>query len=206
MEASTGKNSGFTLVELLVSMTVVVIVGLAITAFVMTGIRQYTRSGTEINLQYESQMTQNQIQEMVIGATNGIVKTADSLEIYNYEESVADKKSRILLRFDSTEGKLYYTKQLWKLPPGGSTEGWVTEGEADQTLGTLITYFEPHLYDKDGNEIAAVPPEAVYVARVEIAIGYELNGRSYESNNVIALRNPVVASTKQEEIYPLTSP
>ena len=65
-------NKGLTLVELLVSMTVLSIVSLAIFSFMVFASKTYNKANGETNLQSEAQMTINRMENLIVSATNGV--------------------------------------------------------------------------------------------------------------------------------------
>lgn len=67
-----GKQSGFTLVELLVSIAIFSIVSAAIFGFIVVGSRNYTTASTEINLQQEAQLALNQMGDVIIDTTRSV--------------------------------------------------------------------------------------------------------------------------------------
>ena len=67
-----GKQSGFTLVELLVSIAIFSIVSAAIFGFIVVGSRNYTTASTEINLQQEAQLALNQMSDVIIDTTRSV--------------------------------------------------------------------------------------------------------------------------------------
>lgn len=66
------KQSGFTLVELLVSIAIFSIVSAAIFGFIVVGSRNYTTASTEINLQQEAQLALNQMSDVIIDTTRSV--------------------------------------------------------------------------------------------------------------------------------------
>ena len=60
------SDSGFTLIELVVGITVMLFVMLSLVVFVSVGMRGYSTSNAEVSLQMESQIALNQIEDMVM--------------------------------------------------------------------------------------------------------------------------------------------
>ena len=66
------KNSGFTLVELVIVMAIMGILGLAVVGFIGTSTKQYKYASKDVDLQYEAQLTMNQIGDLIIDAQKGV--------------------------------------------------------------------------------------------------------------------------------------
>lgn len=63
------NQKGFTLVELVVVMAILSIIGIAIYGFFHTSSTAYNKTGAEVDLQYEAQLTLNQLDNMIIDST-----------------------------------------------------------------------------------------------------------------------------------------
>ena len=84
------NEKGFSLVELVVSMAILMIVGVAMLGFMAYCINQYTRSSEETTLQMETQTTQSQVQELILQTNVGIA--INSVKVNGERgNSVADK-------------------------------------------------------------------------------------------------------------------
>ena len=91
------SDSGFTLIELVVGITVMLFVMLSLVVFVSVGTRGYSTSNAEVSLQMESQIALNQIEDMVMeGASVSGPLELNGCTVY----SVLNDDGRMLLILD----------------------------------------------------------------------------------------------------------
>ena len=101
----SSNNKGFSLIELIASVAVVMIIGGAIVSFLLTGSNSYASVINNTDLQEEAQLVVNQISDIVITAEKAVNfnSTAKKLEVFN-----EDGKYEIV--FKDGENKLYYNQ------------------------------------------------------------------------------------------------
>lgn len=198
------KNKGLTLVELIVSIAVMAILGIGIGSFVYVSLQQYKSAHSEVDIQYEAQVTQNKIQDMLIDASRGVSVSSSpntTLYIYNYNE-VEEKKYRIEIKYVPEKSQLQYTRYyIADLAEGEQAYQWMVDGDAkDEYLAAYITSFEVILYDKLGKVISG-PDSGMVAGKAQIRLNYSLGGREYQSDNTVKLRNSVLESTNIDVLY-----
>lgn len=198
------KNKGLTLVELIVSIAVMAILGIGIGSFVYISLQQYKSAHSEVDIQYEAQVTQNKIQDMLIDASRGVSVSSSpntTLYIYNYNED-EKKKYRIEIKYVPEKSQLQYTRYyIEDLAEGEQAHQWMVDGDAkDEYLAAYITGFEVILYDKLGKVISG-PDSGMVAGKAQIRLNYSLGGREYQSDNTVKLRNSVLESTNIDVLY-----
>lgn len=203
------ENGGFTLVELLISLTILVIIGIAISSFLYTSTRQYSAASTETTLQTEAQMVQNQLQNRILEVSKGIYMPASGgfyqdgrqIELYGKQGTTGEK---IRIAFDSSKGELLYTRYELKesLDAGGrKLYEWEPDAEATEELfASYVTGFSVDLCDGEGNPISE-SDKGNTVEQVKISISYELNQKKQESYFVVTPRNTVIVSDEVGALY-----
>ena len=205
-------NRGFTLVELIVSIAIFAIVAAAIIAFFRVAMSQYRTNTNEVNIQTESQMTWKRLESNVLIATNGIWTPSSSrIDLYNYNSDAEHKKTVTSIYYseDSNNHTVYYQEYYIdennEMVPMGNQE----------KFASLVTAFEVKLYDKDGNVIdsngnlidkdgniiGGATGKGARPYKVSAHIEYDANGRTYTSDNTVAIRNTIIASDNPVEIY-----
>lgn len=198
------KNKGLTLVELIVSIAVMAILGIGIGSFVYVSLQQYKSAHSEVDIQYEVQVTQNKIQDMLIDASRGVSVSSSpntTLYIYNYNE-VEKKKYRIEIKYVPEKSQLQYTRYyIAESAEGEQAHQWMVDGDAkNEYLAAYVTNFEVILYDKLGKVISG-PDSGMVAGKAQIRLNYSLGGREYQSNNTVKLRNSVLESTNIDVLY-----
>lgn len=207
------NNKGVTLVELIVAVAIMVIVGVAITGFVLMGTRQYRAANEEVNLQYEAQVSVNQIQDLLIDATNGVSYTLNDAMVLQDTEYVPATKESI--------NKKVICAYNCETVSGGGMESAIytaTEIKWDEASKTLV--YSKYRYDvrADGTysrqQIISDTLFAQYVEgftadlsrivsdnAVEVSIDYKCGSKRYSTNHTITLRNQVVVNREEEEVF-----
>lgn len=66
------KNQGYSLIELVTSLAILAIVGLVLVGFLVIASKTFRSENTEVNIQYESQLTINQLKDLIVDSNRGI--------------------------------------------------------------------------------------------------------------------------------------
>lgn len=210
-------NKGFTLVELIVSIAIFAIVAAAIIAFFRVAMSQYRTNTNEVNIQTESQMAWKRLESNILITTSGIwTPSTSQIELYNYNDSQSATHKRTMTRIsyanDADNHTVYYEE--FYLDENNNP---VALGDR-QIFANLVTAFEIRIYDKDGNYISpsgelidkdgnvveGASGKGARPYKVTAHIEYDANGRTYTSDNTVAIRNTIVASDNPTEIYAST--
>ncbi|MCR4610319.1 MAG: prepilin-type N-terminal cleavage/methylation domain-containing protein [Lachnospiraceae bacterium] len=205
-------NKGFSLVELIVSMAILAIVGAAIIAFFSIAMVQYKNNTNETNVQTESRMAWKRLESNILQTTDGIWAPNES-EIWLFN-TVSGHKIMTRIYFDkpASDGEggeaaskasvmKYEEYNLDNLDETSkvikSLDGLSKVDNETQVFANFVTNFSIKLYDKKGNEVVdgSVP------GKVVADISYKANEKTYESNNIVAIRNDIVASNNIDAIY-----
>lgn len=181
-------NRGFSLVELIVSIAILAIVAAAIIAFFSMSMGQYKNNTDETSLQTESRLAWKRLESNILNANMGIWANPGSSEIdlYSYDSGTKQRVKTRIYFVEATSNEpshLYYAEER-----SGSNQE-----ESPQIFADLVTSFSVTLYDKDENVIDN-PSLGIRPAKVKAHIEYEANGRTFSSDNTVAIRNNIVAA------------
>lgn len=183
-------NKGFTLVELIVSIAIFAIVGVAIAAFFSMSMTQYKANSNEVNVQTESQMTWKRLESNILITNAGIWTPNNSqIDLYRYSKGAAHEYTMTSIYYDNSGSShnIYY--QDYYLDDNNE---WVVDGDS-QVFASLVTSFKIELFDKDGKKITD-SSLLKKPARAKATINYEANERKYDAENTVAIRNSVIAT------------
>ena len=197
------ENKGFSIVELLIAVAIAAIVGASVFSFMSVGAKTFSFNSADVNIQNESQLAFNQMQELIID-------TAVGVEYYNKDtnsiigtDTLADDSYDKLLRlynldviyeiwWDHDDEKLYYSEYAAHVESSVSENKVIKNDPSNPEVGDAlmseyITGFAVDLSRLISNRV------------VRVDFTYEKGGRKQSSSHNITLRNQVVSSNKLEE-------
>lgn len=204
------SNKGFTLVELLITVTILAIVIISAAAFMLTGSRSFAKGSADSGVQSEAELAVNQIEDLVIDVNGGVNYVVDDS---------ADTESLVMyhVETDETSGLSVYKKRdvVWDRDKKKiSNSEWIVKDDGSGTFVTDSTIYTNQLLaenvtafnvdlsdvikdtDKDGNEIDIVRS---VVIRVDCVDG---SGKaSYATTPLITLRNRMMLSGDPDKIF-----
>lgn len=199
MEAN---HKGFTLIELVISMAILAVLGTAVGTFLYTSMKQYHAASSEVSVQTEEQMVQNQLQNLLLDATKGICFATDALNIYNHDTDTG-KKEKIVISYVSADEEILYTKYyLDETNPVAGSVWKIEDGAVDESFAGYVNDFSVKFYDAAGTELADMAADAGQeISQVKVHIRYQLEKKKYESDFVVAPRNDVVVMDGHHDIF-----
>lgn len=202
-------HRGLSLVELLVAVAILGIALTAITGFMVVGARSFSSTSSEVNLQYESQLAFNQLQDLVVDTQKGLTQTSvtggtettvpatdipadtvDEKRLYIYNESVA-----YVIKWSRLDSRLFYEE--YNVTVNGAGEPVL--GSALVTNARMADYITD--FDVDISKLEAKSIVGVHMA-------FQKDRKSYDANYNITLRNKILVNKDMKDTYtePIPTP
>lgn len=216
------KQSGFTLVELLVAFAVLGIAVLGIGGFFVSAARSYSSVSDETSLQYEAQLALNQVENMLIDSTLGVsynyVTDADedvsgyqfvendsaatggnaavSKVLYAYNANVADssKLDLLMMKWIADKKAIYY--KVITVADNSVPINEISIAGSDENNGGW------DLLAEDVVSFSADLSGYATNKKVEVNFGFENRSKDYQTTGTVLLRNDVlINATDISKIY-----
>ena len=218
----TKDQKGFTLVELLLAVGIAALAAAAIFGFMVVGAKSFNSTSSDINVQYESQLVFNKMQDLLVDTCIGveygystagntdadyieIVKDSDipsgtdvtykRLIMYNYDDEDPEKKVYEVI-WDADKAEVYYNEYEPSVTTDAEGNEVVEKGSAlytDQLMGEHFTAFAADLSDMESRRI------------VRVNLTFEKSGKEYKSSHNITLRNKIANGARIPEYVEATN-
>lgn len=184
-QAGRHDNRGLTIIELICAIAILGILATAVGSVLVASAKNYQSGTAEVNLQQEAQLAANQIADLVIDTTADVMYTMNADGSNTLEITKSDHL--YVVTYKSTEMKLYYSE--YQVYADGSR---TVIGE-NQLLAEYVKKFEV-----DASSFAQDNT-------LQLVLGFEKDGRTYESAYTITARNGIVATSGSESAATITT-
>ncbi len=175
------ENKGFTLIELMISLTIFAVLVTAVFSFMLAGSRSYSSVTSRLNLDVQSQLSLNQLESYIIDCNAGLYYADNTLYIFNKGTSGTQYDVHVFKYDDaSNQIKYGYGKNAANLV-GGSFTCTVT---ASDLLAENVTAFSVTTVS-DGTRLISA----------SVSLSMTSNSSSIDAQKTIALRNRPIAAT-----------
>lgn len=195
------QNSGFSLVELIIAIAILVIVTGAVCSFIIITSRNYANGNNDISVQQEAQLALNQMSDVIIDAT-------ESINYVGYDQSdqpvkalkdsefafTPEKKALIIYNTEPDHYMFYWQKSdeslYFSVADADGNFPMPGENSADCVLlAENVTDFQVDLSQVEERRV------------VKLMLNFQTGTRKFEMANNITVRNKVVINNA--DIKPL---
>ncbi|MFV0465091.1 MAG: PilW family protein [Lachnospiraceae bacterium] len=189
------NNKGISLIELIVAVSMVAIVGGALLSFIVTSTNMYKRQNSEISLQEEAQLAVNQVENLIINATNGVrfleVSDAGSglvteRTLYMYNKETGGNIVTKISWMTSTKQLLYSTYQYTTDISGADI---LTPIITDELMAEYVNSFSVDLSDLESRNL------------IKLSLDFLFDSRNYKTDKDIKIRNDILQVASDEEAF-----
>jgi prepilin-type N-terminal cleavage/methylation domain-containing protein len=189
------NNRGFSLIELIVAMAVLVVIGGCIYGFVSTSTKTYNSVSQDVDLQEEAQLAMNQLESIVMNAQDGVSYDEDKKTLYIYNDEECYKVAKGDSAASQDVNSLYYSILPRSKDPntGEYVNGFDPATEEPALMAEYLTDFVVKLEKSDKTDS---------VVAATISMQFDKAKKSYTATQKIALRNNAVKlSSDLETVY-----
>lgn len=193
MKTERRKNKGFTIVELIAAIAILGVLSVTVSYMMNTSAKTYKRLSVESQLQSEAQLVANAITELAIDSYTAVDELPEDFagEGGNFKggslllETQVDglKQNQYLIVPDEEQKALFLVKRTYN----SSNDTWTYSEDTDREI--LASYVSGFSVDT-----SRVEKENM----IEFTLVYEKNGRSYQGNYQVLMRNRAYADKEKE--------
>ena len=181
------NQKGLSLIEVVVSLTIMTIVVAMVSRFVIVGLNTSSSTTKTGNIQREAQTTINQMKDWIMGTNKGIVCYGRSdwydKAVAIYHKGEAEENYVQLIFYREGDACLYYDKVPVEKTTFEERDVQI-HAEKINTSGT----WENYVFSKYVSEFNVVISET-NKQQVRLAIGYSNAGKTYRLDTVTNMRN-----------------
>ncbi len=181
------NQKGLSLIEVVVSLTIMTIVVAMVFRFVIVGLNTSSSTTKTGNIQREAQTTINQMKDWIMGTNKGIVCYGRSdwydKAVAIYHKGEAEENYVQLIFYREGDACLYYDKVPVEKTTFEERDVQIHAEKID-TSGT----WENYVFSKYVSEFHVVVSET-NKQQVRLAIGYSNAGKTYRLDTVTNMRN-----------------
>lgn len=160
------SNKGFSLIEVIIALAIIMVVSGSIISFLLAGSRSYSSVITTTDLQKEAQLVMNQISDIVISAEKEVryVSVVSTLEVINENEKYE-------ISYVPAEKKIYYKKSVI------DTMSRSFELKENVLMAENVTAFSAEVIRAEGKN------------KIRVKMNLKNNSQSYVKEEIITPRN-----------------
>lgn len=202
------NNKGLSLVEVLITVTILAIVIISAVAFMATGSRSFARGSADSNVQSEAELAVNQIEDLILDVNGGIdfqtTSGGGELTMYHAEpdDSGLTTYQKRSVVWDSSNENLKSTEEVVDRDESTGSYSVSSVTYTDQLLAENVTDFDVDLSDfYEETDKNGVVHKIVKSVVITVKCLDNSGNASYATSPVITLRNRLMIGSNMDEIF-----
>ena len=182
------KTGGFTLIELIVVMAVMMIAAIVIVALFINSSRQYHTQSNSVSLQVEAQSLESLLKNDIRSTETACSVSSGGRQLDLYSKSEDGTVVRNCYTYDASSKRIYY-QQFEK-----NAGGW-TASEDPQIFASEVSDIQYRIEDQSAGDVTFSGGTESDTAPVKIVFSakFSLDSQSYQLDSEAAFRNQVKA-------------
>ena len=173
-------NQGFTLVELIISLTIFAIVVTAALGFMLAGARTYSSVTGRLNLDFEAQLAMSQLNDYIIDCNACLYYSNDKLYVIN--ENTTGTYTAYLFEYRSNH-RIYFGT------------GTATYNTTTENFDCTVTTSDLLAEDVSSFSVLPISSDTINVTSAVVTINFSNKYSTYSCKKTIALRNRTAIAT-----------
>lgn len=202
------NNKGLSLVEVLITVTILAIVIISAVAFMATGSRSFARGSADSNVQSEAELAVNQIEDLILDVNGGIdfqtTSGGGELTMYHAEpdDSGLTTYQKRSVVWDSGNEDLKSTEEVVDRDDATGSYSVSSVTYTGQLLAENVTDFDVDLSDfYEETDKNGVVHKIVRSVVITVKCLDATGNASYATSPVITLRNRLMIGSNMDEIF-----
>ncbi len=201
-EKTNRRHGGYTLVEMMISIAIMLVVSTAIFSFMIYSSRIFNKSNAEADMQQEAQIMKNQINDLVTDTAKGlkyVVAQSEADRPYGADVclTVFGENAVSYLAWVKDEEKIYFIeKSLDNIQQGEDGEYDIAFSETEKNasswalMAEYVTAFSCNLSEVTQKH-----------QLFSCELGFQLAGSEYATTHTIMLRNQISSDKEIKDLY-----